>query len=149
MRPTSARSRQARLRSSRASRLRSTRSARCSTGKADAAGPMGQIVVTVNGRAFPMNCADGEEPRLRRLAQYVDGKVAEFVRGHGQIGEARLILLAALVIADELSDTNDLVQTERSRARNADAPDETAAVASGIRSLAQRIESIAARLESA
>ena len=60
---------------------------------------MGQVVVTVNGRAFPLNCADGEEPRIRRLAQYVDGKVGEFVKMHGQIGEARLILLAALVIA--------------------------------------------------
>jgi cell division protein ZapA len=113
---------------------------------------MGQVVVTVNGRAFPLNCADGEEPRIRRLASYVDGKVTEFVQTHGQIGEARLILLAALVIADELSDTNDLVQTERSRARlngGTPAAEETSAVAAGIRGLAERIESIAARLESA
>ena len=78
---------------------------------------MGQVVVTVNGRAFPLNCADGEEPRIRRLAQYVDGKIGDFVKIHGQIGEARLLLLAALVIADELSDTSDLVQHERSRGR--------------------------------
>lgn len=112
---------------------------------------MSQVVVTVNGRAFPLNCADGEEPRIRRLAQYVDGKITEFVRTHGQIGEARLILLAALVIADELSDTNDIVQQERSRSRAGNVgpgtDDDTAAIASGIRGLAQRIESIAARLE--
>ncbi len=114
---------------------------------------MGQVVVTVNGRAFPLNCADGEEPRIRRLAQYVDGKVGEFVKIHGQIGEARLVLLAALVIADELSDTNDIVQQERSRSRNASAgagivvADNSGAVASGIRGIARRIESIAARLE--
>jgi cell division protein ZapA len=112
---------------------------------------MGQVVVTVNGRAFPLNCADGEEPRIRRLAQYVDGKVGEFVKIHGQIGEARLVLLAALVIADELSDTNDIVQQERSRTRSAGAgigvADNSGAVASGIRGIARRIESIAARLE--
>jgi cell division protein ZapA len=107
---------------------------------------MGQVVVTVNGRAFPLSCADGEEPRIRRLAQYVDGKVTEFVQTHGQIGEARLILLAALVIADELSDTNDIVQTERSRARGLGL-ETPATVVSGIRGIAQRIESIAARLE--
>jgi cell division protein ZapA len=107
---------------------------------------MAQVVVTVNGRAFELSCADGEEPRIRRLAQYVDGKVVEFVKTLGQIGEARLILLAALVIADELSDTNDLVQNERSRGRSA-ALDGSGAVASGIRGIAQRIESIAARLE--
>ena len=109
---------------------------------------MGQVVVTVNGRAFPLNCADGEEPRIRRLAQYVDGKVGEFLKTHGQIGEARLILLAALVIADELSDTNDIVHQERSRStRGIGVADPSAAIASGIRGIAQRIESIAARLE--
>jgi cell division protein ZapA len=112
---------------------------------------MGQVVVTVNGRAFPLNCADGEEPRIRRLAQYVDAKVVEFVKTHGQIGEARLILLAALVVADELSDTNDIVQRERSRPPGAGlsvgVDDSAAAVASGIRGIAERIESIAARLE--
>jgi len=111
---------------------------------------MGQVVVTVNGRAFPLSCANGEEPRIRRLAQYVDAKVGEFVKSHGQIGEARLILLAALVITDELSDTNDVVQQERSRARGAigiGVPDATSAVVTGIRGIAQRIESIAARLE--
>ena len=108
------------------------------------------MVVTVNGRAFPLNCADGEEPRIRRLAQYVDGKIGDFVKIHGQIGEARLILLAALVIADELSDTNDLFQNERSRSRGAvvGPADDNGAVAAGIRTIAQRIESIAARLES-
>ena len=35
----------------------------------------------------------------------------------GQVGEARLLLLAALAIADELSDANDALQQERSRAR--------------------------------
>jgi cell division protein ZapA len=110
---------------------------------------MGEVVVTVNGRAFPLNCADGEEPRIRRLAQYVDGKIGDFVRTHGQIGEARLILLAALVIADELSDTSDLVQQERSRStRGIEAADGSGEMAAGIRGLAQRIESIAARLES-
>lgn len=76
---------------------------------------MAEVVVTVNGRAFPLTVADGEEPRIRRLASYVDGKVGEFVKMHGQIGEARLILLAALVVADELSDTNDLVQNSAQR----------------------------------
>jgi cell division protein ZapA len=113
---------------------------------------MGQVVVTVNGRAFPLSCADGEEPRIRRLAQYVDGKVGEFVKMHGQIGEARLILLAALVIADELSDTSDIVQRERSRTHgpgvDSGGSDTSAAVVTGIRGIAQRIESIAARLES-
>ena len=105
---------------------------------------MAEVVVTVNGRAFPLTVADGEEPRIRRLASYVDGKVGDFVKLHGQIGEARLILLAALVIADELSDTNDMVQRGGGRAVG---PDSSAAMATGIRTIAERIDAIAARLE--
>jgi cell division protein ZapA len=107
---------------------------------------MAEVVVTVNGRAFQLTVADGEEPRIRRLASYIDGKIGDFVKLHGQIGEARLILLAALVIADELSDTNDLVQNQRSGVRAA-GPDGSAAMASGIRTIAERIDAIAARLE--
>jgi len=108
---------------------------------------MGEVVVKINGRDFPLACADGQEPRTRRLAQYVDGKIAEFSKSLGQIGEARLLLLAALVIADELSDAGEALQQERNRPP----PPETAteAVVSGIREIAERIESIAARIETA
>jgi cell division protein ZapA len=116
---------------------------------------MGQVVVKVNGRDFPLSCADGQEPRIRRLAQYVDAKVGEFTKGVGQVGEARLILLAALVIADELSDANEALQQERSRARPAGGSQSGSAggeapppgAASGLRAMADRIESIAARIE--
>ena len=122
---------------------------------------MGQVVVKVNGRDFALSCADGQEPRIRRLAQYVDAKIGEFTKALGQIGEARLILLASLVIADELSDANEAVQQERNRTRGAGGPgggagggpeggpggEATEATASGIRSMAERIEAIAARIE--
>src|SRR5215472_756538 len=54
---------------------------------------MSQVAVTVNGRPYKITCDDGQEPRIRRLAQYVDGRVGEFVKGIGQVGEARLLLL--------------------------------------------------------
>ena len=104
---------------------------------------MGQVTVPVNGRSYTISCDDGQEGRIRRLAQYVDAKVGEFVGAVGQVGEARLLLLAALVIADELSDANDALQRERS-GRGAPPPDGSA---SAIRDIAQRIESIAARRE--
>jgi len=115
---------------------------------------MGQVIVKVNGRDFPLTCPDGQEPRIRRLAQYVDAKVGEFTRTVGQVGEARLLLLAALVISDELSDANEALQQERSGRGRGGAgggsgadPGGTAA-ASGLRSMAERIDNIAARLES-
>ena len=88
---------------------------------------MGKVSVPVNGRSYAITCEDGEETRIRRLAQYVDAKVAEFVGSVGQVGEARLLLLAALVIADELSDANDALERERNHAETAsNGRDETA-----------------------
>ena len=111
---------------------------------------MGQVVVKVNGREFPLSCADGQEARIRRLAQYVDAKVGEFTKAIGQVGEARLMLLAALVISDELSDANEAVQQERNRSRaagGAAAGDGDQAAAAGLRGMAERLESIAVRIE--
>jgi cell division protein ZapA len=116
---------------------------------------MAQVVVKVNGRDFALSCADGQEVRIRRLAQYVDAKIGEFTKALGQIGEARLILLAALVIADELSDANEALQQERNRTPAAGGPaggaggEASEAAASGIRGIAERIESIAVRIETA
>jgi cell division protein ZapA len=111
---------------------------------------MSQVAVTVNGRPYKIACDDGQEPRIRRLAQYVDARVGEFVKTVGQVGEARLLLLAALVIADELSDANEALQQEGSRHRAAasEAGDAAEAAAGGVHDLAQRIEALAARLES-
>jgi len=109
-----------------------------------------QVLVAVNGRAYNITCDDGQEPRIRRLAHYVDARVGDFVKNLGQVGEGRLLLLAALVIADELSDANEALAQEKSRARAAaSATDgETEAAADAIHGMAQRIEAIAARLES-
>ena len=108
---------------------------------------MGQVNLTINGRSFGVTCDDGQEGRIRRLGQYVDAKVAEFVAKIGQVGEARLLLLAALVIADELADANEALQLERSGARAAETAAATQAAASGINGIARRVETIAARLE--
>jgi cell division protein ZapA len=115
---------------------------------------MGEVVVKVNGRDFALLCAEGQEARLRQLAQFVDARVGEFSKRLGQAGEARLILLAALAIADELSDANDALQEERERAPgqvsavpDTAAEDAAKATASSLDDLAQRIESIAARME--
>ena len=108
---------------------------------------MSQVVVKVNGREFAVSCAEGQESRIRRLAQYVDAKVGEFVKQLGQVGEARLMLLASLVITDELADANEALLQERARNRAAGGNGGDGA-AGGIRAMAERIENVAARLES-
>src|SRR5437762_13055544 len=107
---------------------------------------MAQVSLTVNGRPFAITCDDGQEPRIQRLGEYVDAKVAEFARSVGQVGEARLLLLAALVIADELAEATDALRQERSGTHDAAASAAIDATAKGIHGLAQRVEAIAARL---
>jgi cell division protein ZapA len=112
---------------------------------------MGQVSVPLNGRSYTVTCDDGQEARIRRLAQYVDAKVAEFVGNVGQVGEARLLLLASLVIADELSDAKEALQQEQSRGRAAEAERVAAtdAARNSVNGVSQRVSAIAARPETA
>src|SRR5215469_6172118 len=75
-------------------------------------GLMPEVHLTVNGRSYPVSCEEGEEKRIKELAQYVDRKTQEFVAKLGQIGEARLLVLAALVITDELADAHAAIRRQ-------------------------------------
>ena len=59
------------------------------------------VNVMVNNRAYTIACDDGEEEHLRELSQHVDAKVKELLASVGQVGDQRLLLMAALLIADE------------------------------------------------
>jgi cell division protein ZapA len=102
---------------------------------------MAQVTVTINGRSYPVACSDGEEQRIGELARYVDSKVKIFARDLGQIGEARLLVLTALVLADELADAQ--AGTDGAAAGNGSA----GKLVEEVETLAQRIEAIASRLE--
>jgi cell division protein ZapA len=97
------------------------------------------LEVSINGRKHQLQCAEGEEPRLRRLAGYVDGRLSELVQQHGQVGDARLLVLVSLLIADELSDAYDEVKRLKGRA------DESAR--DGERKAAEAMDRLAGRLE--
>lgn len=62
---------------------------------------MAVVTVVVNGHNYSIDCNDGEEPQLQKLGARVDAKVQEVVRMVGQIGDTRLLLMAAMLIADD------------------------------------------------
>jgi cell division protein ZapA len=116
---------------------------------------MPQVVLTINAHRYPVACDDGQEDRIRQLGLYIDAKIGDFVKQGGagsQVGEGRLLVMAALVIADELAEATEALRRERTRpgtataATDRDAATESV-VAAGIESLAARIEAVAARLE--
>lgn len=104
---------------------------------------MPQVTVTVNGRPYAVACDPGEEPRIRELARLVDAKVENFARQSPRGGEARLLMLAALVLADELTEASAKREDQNAVRPRAEDP----ALADALERLAHRIEVVAQRLE--
>jgi cell division protein ZapA len=65
---------------------------------------MSQITVTINGRQYRMACEDGQENHLMGLARDFDRRIIELHKRFGEIGDARLTVMAALEIADQLAE---------------------------------------------
>ena len=105
---------------------------------------MAQVSVTIDGRKYRLACNEGEEARLESLAGVIDDKIGEMRKEFGEIGDQRLIIMAALTIADNLAEARDDVAAERKRS---DAAEERAkAIASSLEALGSRIEALASRL---
>ena len=63
-----------------------------------------QVNVTINGRQFRMACEDGQEDHLRQLAKDLDERIVALRGQFGELGDARLTVMAALMVADELAE---------------------------------------------
>ncbi len=68
--------------------------------------PMSHINVTINGRQYRMACEEGQEVRLLKLAENLEARVESLRGKFGEIGDARLTVMAALTVCDELLDAN-------------------------------------------
>ena len=101
---------------------------------------MAQVTLTVNGTPYQFSCRDGEEQRLQELAAVIDAKVDTLAGTMGRVGDAKLLLMAGLLLLDEMSDQNAGVKVPEA---------ELAAHVGTIDSLASEIDNIAASLESA
>jgi len=67
---------------------------------------MSHINVTINGRQYRMACEEGQEVRLLKLAESLESRVEELRGKFGEIGDARLTVMAALTACDELLDAH-------------------------------------------
>ena len=113
------------------------------------------VNVMVNNRAYTIACDEGEEEHLKELAAHVDEKAREVLASVGQVGDTRMLLMAALLMADEHHDLTAKVaggqeaqsassgekQNLHLRAEQAESH-----AADVLESAAKRLEDIAARL---
>ena len=65
---------------------------------------MAQVTVKINGYSYTVGCEDGQEQHLSSMAREVENRIDSIKAPGGQSGEARLLVLAALLMADELHD---------------------------------------------
>ncbi|PWB82610.1 MAG: cell division protein ZapA [Methylocystaceae bacterium] len=110
---------------------------------------MAHVVVTIAGRTYRMGCEDGEEAHLEELARVVEAKMLTLREGFGDIGEQRIVVMAALTIADEASIAARKLQAAEAelaalREREAALREQEAALQD---SVATALEDAAARVE--
>ena len=99
---------------------------------------MATIELEIAGRKYAIACRDGEEEHLTSVAELVHRKAREAEVALGSLGEARQLLFASLLLADELKDL---------RAGNAPSYEPDPAVGEALEKIANRMESLANRLE--
>ena len=108
---------------------------------------MAEIDVTVNGHKYRVACEDGEEDHLMSIANHLNVHATRLANELGQVGETRMMLMAGLLVGDELSDALDRMEElekESSAAQSA-----SGASSEAIGTATKRIEGIAARIKSA
>jgi cell division protein ZapA len=71
---------------------------------------MSQVSVTINGRQFRMACEDGQEGHLMNLARELDNRINNLRHKFGEIGDTRLTVMAAITVADELSEAGQRIK---------------------------------------
>lgn len=97
-----------------------------------------QVSISIVGRSYEIACDEGQEQAVMALARDVDKRATELMRSVGQVGDARLLAMLALLMADEIGDLRRLLG-------QGDHPGDVR-LAQGIDQMARRIESIADKL---
>ena len=116
---------------------------------------MAQVIATIAGRQFRLACEDGQEDHLQALAKDIDQRIIDLRRKFGEIGDTRLTVMAALMVADELVEAmqkmrrleEDIAALQDARLVAADrAKAASDAVVGAFNSAAERIEGITKKL---
>ena len=116
---------------------------------------MSQVTVTINGRQFRVACEDGQEGHLLRLAQELDQRIDKMRGNFGEIGDARLTIMAALTAVDELADVTgrlkrleqELASLQEARVVSSEHAKATqAAIIAALNAAAERIEGLTREL---
>ena len=84
---------------------------------------MAEITVSVNSRPFQVVCRDGEETQVSQLAEDLAARVAGMKKGNEKAGDSHLLVLAGLLLCNDVRDLKrelevvrqEITEAERSR----------------------------------
>jgi cell division protein ZapA len=112
---------------------------------------LAQVTIRIGGYSHPVACQDGQEEHLQGMAAEVDQRIATLKAMGLQLGETRMLVLAALQLADEASDLREEVARLKAAPPVAGTPSESGvtedpALAGRLVAVAERIEAIAGEL---
>ena len=75
---------------------------------------MAQVTVRINGYAYTVGCQDGEEEHLQAMAGEVERRIESIKVAAGPSGEARMLVMASLLMADDLYEMGKSLRAARS-----------------------------------
>ena len=104
---------------------------------------MATVTVDINGRPYAVGCADGQEERVRILSKQFDIHVRQVAGEVGHVGDLRLFLMAALMLADELHEARITLQNGGSTPAAPASGTADTGVAEALNAVAARLEKIA------
>jgi cell division protein ZapA len=116
---------------------------------------MAQVNATIAGRQFRLACEDGQEEHLQALAADIEQRIVELRQRFGEIGDTRLTVMSALMVADELTEATrkirrleeEVAALQDARMVSADrAKAASDAVIGAFNSAAERLEGITRKL---
>ncbi len=113
---------------------------------------MAEVNLHVNGKSYGISCDDGQEERVLNLGRYIDSRVREIASAGAAATESHLLVLASLLLADEvfdLKETNKKLKTVKTETvKESDfSSEEQANVKNAIARLALRIDFIAESMQ--
>lgn len=106
---------------------------------------MGQVTVTINERAYTVACDDGQEEHILQLGRFLDEKAREISRDVGVVSDSLLLVMTALIVADELTDAKG--ELEHLRGHGEAREQAEAEVVEKLENVSERIMTVAQRLE--
>ncbi len=118
---------------------------------------MPELTITIGGRAFPVACQEGEEHFLRAAAAMLDAEAQPLIGQMGRLPEAKMLLMAGLMLADKTAAVEDEIRTLKSRIAELEARPETRVevpvippqVTETLAEIAARAEALADRIDDA